>query len=102
MRKGKTVHSAEEQTPITPLAISQFLARAPGRGRISLTQDPTVGLQYAGELIAAFIEAGRRQHQGQDLDRAVPEGRSRSTFTANHAPFPKILAGLLLDSNNYR
>ena len=35
VRKGKTVRSAEEQTPITPLAISQFQARGPkGRGRI--------------------------------------------------------------------
>ncbi len=41
VRKGKTVRSAEKQTPITPLAISQFQARGPkGRGRISLTQDP--------------------------------------------------------------
>jgi D-alanyl-D-alanine carboxypeptidase/D-alanyl-D-alanine-endopeptidase (penicillin-binding protein 4) len=45
MWKGKTVYSAEEQTPITPLAVSQFLARgAQGRGRISMTQDPMVGL----------------------------------------------------------
>src|SRR4051812_38545230 len=43
VRKGQMVYSAEEQTPITPLAVSQFLARGPqGRGRISLTQDPTV------------------------------------------------------------
>ena len=48
---------AEEQTPITPLAISEFRARGPkGRGRISLSQDPALSLQYAGELIAAFIE----------------------------------------------
>src|SRR5688500_17052855 len=58
VRKGKTVRSAEAQTPITPLAISQFRARGPNRrGRISLTQEkPAVGLQYSGELIAAFIE----------------------------------------------
>ena len=29
VRKGKTVRSAEQQTPITPLAISQFQARGP-------------------------------------------------------------------------
>jgi len=41
MRKGKTVRSAEKQTPITPLAISQFRARGPqGRGPISLVQNP--------------------------------------------------------------
>src|SRR3954469_10275533 len=62
VRKGKTVHSAEEQTPITPLAISQFLARGPhGRGRISLPQDPTVGLQICRRVDAASIErAGGR------------------------------------------
>ncbi|MGB8281523.1 MAG: D-alanyl-D-alanine carboxypeptidase, partial [Pseudolabrys sp.] len=56
-RRGNDVRPAEKQTPITPLAISQFKARGPkGRGRISLSQDPAVSLQYAGELIAAFIE----------------------------------------------
>src|SRR4051812_10265189 len=51
VRKGKTVRSGEPQTPITPLAISQFLARASqGRHRISLTQEPAVSLKYAGEL----------------------------------------------------
>src|SRR6476646_1490618 len=57
VRKGKTVRSGEEQTPMTPLAISQVRARSPqGRSRISLAQNPTVGLQYGGELIAAFID----------------------------------------------
>src|SRR5580700_5984692 len=57
VRSGNKVSSAEKQTPITPLAIAQFRARGPnGRGRISLSQDPAVSLQYAGELIAAFIE----------------------------------------------
>ena len=58
-RSGNTVTSAEAQTPITPLAISQFLARGPkGKGRISLAQeDPSISILYAGELIAAFIEA---------------------------------------------
>src|SRR5215470_3103529 len=42
VRTGNTIRSAEKQTPITPLAISQFRARGPnGRGRISLSQDPT-------------------------------------------------------------
>ena len=56
VRSGDTVRSAETQTPITPLAITQFQLRGPnGKGRISLSQDPAVSLQYAGELIAAFI-----------------------------------------------
>jgi serine-type D-Ala-D-Ala carboxypeptidase/endopeptidase (penicillin-binding protein 4) len=56
VRNGNKVRSAEKQTPITPVAISQFLLRGPNKGgRISLSQDPTVSLQYAGEMIAAFI-----------------------------------------------
>src|SRR5262249_21632068 len=56
VRSGNKVRSAEEQTPITPIAITQFRLRGPdGKGRISLSQDPAVSLRYAGELIAAFI-----------------------------------------------
>src|ERR1700722_15459647 len=48
VRRGNKVGSAEKQTPITPLAITQFRARGPnGTGRISLNQDSTVSLQYA-------------------------------------------------------
>ncbi|MDQ5814062.1 MAG: D-alanyl-D-alanine carboxypeptidase [Actinomycetota bacterium] len=102
VRKGKTVHSAEEQTPITPLAISQFLARgAQGRGRISLTQDPTVGLQYAGELIAAFIERAGGSVKGKISTGAVPEGLEPVYVHRQSRTLSKILAGLLLGSNNY-
>ncbi len=74
VRKGNTVSSAEEQTPITPLAISQFRARGPkGRGRISLAQDPAVSLQYAGELIAAFIERAGGSVKGKITTGSVPE-----------------------------
>jgi D-alanyl-D-alanine carboxypeptidase/D-alanyl-D-alanine-endopeptidase (penicillin-binding protein 4) len=102
VRKGKTVHSAEKQTPITPLAISQFLARgSQGRGRISLTQDPTVGLQYAGELIAAFIERAGGSVKGKISTGVVPEGLKPVYVHRQSRPLSKILAELLLGSNNY-
>jgi D-alanyl-D-alanine carboxypeptidase/D-alanyl-D-alanine-endopeptidase (penicillin-binding protein 4) len=102
VRKGKTVHSAEKQTPITPLAISQFLARgSQGRGRISLTQDPTVGLQYAGELIAAFIERAGGSLKGKISTGVVPEGLEPVYVHRQSRPLSKILAELLLGSNNY-
>lgn len=102
VRKGKTVRSAEEQTPITPLAISQFLARdAQGRGRISLTQDPAVGLQYAGELIAAFIERAGGSVKGKISTGTIPEGLEPVYVHQQSRPLSEILAGLLLSSNNY-
>jgi D-alanyl-D-alanine carboxypeptidase/D-alanyl-D-alanine-endopeptidase (penicillin-binding protein 4) len=46
VRNGDKVTAGEKQTPITPLAISQFQQRGPnGKGRISLSQDPAVSLK---------------------------------------------------------
>jgi D-alanyl-D-alanine carboxypeptidase/D-alanyl-D-alanine-endopeptidase (penicillin-binding protein 4) len=102
VRKGKTVRSAEEQTPITPLAVSQFLARGPqGRSRISLTQDPTVGLHYAGELIAAFIERAGGSVKGKISTGAVPQGLEPVYVHHQSRTLSTIIAELLLSSNNY-
>src|SRR5829696_8825457 len=102
VRKGQMVYSAEEQTPITPLAISQFLARGPqGRGRISLTQDPTVSLHYAGELIAAFIEQAGGSVKGKITTGTVPGGLEPVYVHRQSRALSDILAELLLHSNNY-
>lgn len=102
VRKGKTVRSAEEQTPITPLAISEFRARGPnGRGRISLTQDPTVSLKYAGELIAAFIERAGGSIKGEISTGSVPEGLEPVYVHRQSRTLSEILTQLLLGSNNY-
>lgn len=99
---GKTVQSAEEQTPITPLAISLFRARGPrGSSRISLPQDPAVSLQYAGELIAAFIERAGGSVKGKIAPGAAPEGLEPVYVHRQSRPLSQIIAGLLLDSNNY-
>ncbi len=95
VRKGKTVSSAEPQTPITPLAISLFRARGPqGRGRISLTQDPAVGLQYAGELIAAFIERAGDSVKGKISTGAVPKGLEPAYIHRQSRTLSKILVEL--------
>src|SRR4030081_1427517 len=76
VRSGDEVRSAEQQTPITPLASTQFRLRGPpdGSGRISLSQDPMVSLQYAGELIAAFIERAGGSVKGKISMGSVPKG----------------------------
>src|SRR5262249_3064936 len=73
VRSGNKLRSAEKQTPITPLAIAQFRQRR-GSGRISLSQDPAVSLQYAGELIAEFIARAGGSVKGKISIGAVPEG----------------------------
>ena len=101
VRKGNTVRSAEEQTPITPVAISEFRARGPkGTGRISLSKNPAVSLQYAGELIAAFIERAGVSVKGKITIGAVAEGL-KPVYVHKSRPLSQILVQLLIASNNY-
>ena len=102
VRSGNKVRSAEDQTPITPLAIGVFRAKGPdGIGRISLGQDPTVGLRYAGELIAAFIgRAGGGVH-GKVSVGTVPKGLEPIYVHRQSRTLSEILVELLRDSNNY-
>jgi D-alanyl-D-alanine carboxypeptidase/D-alanyl-D-alanine-endopeptidase (penicillin-binding protein 4) len=102
VRKGKTVRSAEKQTPITPLAISQFRARGPnGRGRISLSKDPAMSLKYAGELIAAFISRAGGIVKGEISTGTVPEDLKPVYVHRQSRTLSQILTQLLLGSNNY-
>jgi|SRR5215831_4122933 len=102
VRSGNEVRSAEKQTPITPLAISQFKARGPkGRGRISLSQNPALSLKYAGELIAAFIEQAGGSVKGEISIGSVPNGLEPVYVHLQSRTLSEILVGLLLASNNY-
>jgi D-alanyl-D-alanine carboxypeptidase/D-alanyl-D-alanine-endopeptidase (penicillin-binding protein 4) len=102
VRNGDNVRSAEPQTPITPLAISEFRARGPnGSGRVSLSQDPSVSLRYAGELIAAFIERAGGKVNGQISTGSVPEGLRPVYVHRQSRPLSDILVELLRASNNY-
>jgi D-alanyl-D-alanine carboxypeptidase/D-alanyl-D-alanine-endopeptidase (penicillin-binding protein 4) len=102
VRRGNKVESAEKQTPLTPLAISQFRARGPnGRGRISLNQEPAVGLQYAGELLAAFIKQAGGSVSGKIAAGSVPAGLAPVYVHRQSRTLSEILRELLHGSNNY-
>jgi D-alanyl-D-alanine carboxypeptidase/D-alanyl-D-alanine-endopeptidase (penicillin-binding protein 4) len=60
-----------------------------------------VGLQYAGELIAAFIERAGGSFKGKISTGAVPDGLEPVYVHRQSRTLSKILAGLLLGSNNY-
>ena len=102
VRSGNTVRSGEKQTPITPLPIAQFRLRGPnGAGRISLSQDPAVSLQYAGELIAAFIEQAGGSVKGAISTGSVPAGLEPVYVHLQSRSLSQILVALLRASNNY-
>ena len=102
VRRGNKVESGEKQTPITPLAISQFRARGPnGRGRISLNQEPALSLQYAGELLAAFIKKAGGSVTGKITTGSVPAGLDPVYVHRQSRSLVEILRELLHGSNNY-
>src|SRR5205085_9825570 len=97
VRRGNKVSSGEKQTPITPLAIAQFRERGPkGSSRISLSQDPTVSLQYAGELIAAFIKRAGGSVKGKISTGTVPEGLKPVYVHRQSRPLSKMKLRMLL------
>lgn len=102
VRKGNKVTPAEKQTPLTPLAIAQYKARGPkGNGRISLSEDPAVSLQYAGELIAAFIKQAGGSVKGKISIGAVPATLKPVYVHRQSRTLAQIIAEMLKASNNY-
>ncbi len=102
VRKGSKVTSAEKQTPITPLAVTEFRARGPnGRGRISLSQNPAVSVQYAGELLAAFIARSGGSVKGKVSTGPVPAGLAPVYVHRQSRTLSVVLAEMLRGSNNY-
>ena len=101
VRSGNKVRSAEKQTPITPIAISQFRLHGPdGSGRISLSQDARVSLKYAGELIEAFFRRTGGRVTGKISTGTVPVGL-KPVYVHRSRPLSEILVELLRASNNY-
>ena len=76
-------------------------ARPSRKGRISLSQDPAVSLQYAGELIAAFIERAGGSVKGKISPGSVPEGLEPAYVHRQSRSLSEILVELLRASNNY-
>lgn len=102
VRRGSKIYPGEKQTPLTPLAVSQFRSRGPkGRGRISLAKDPKLSLLYAGELLEAFIEKSGGKVEGDITVGPVPPGLQPVYIHQQSRSLAAIINLLLIGSNNY-
>src|SRR5436190_10231756 len=81
------------------LAVNFNTIHAVRKGKTA--QDPTVGLQYAGELIAAFIERAGGSVTGKISTGAVPGGLEPVYVHRQSRTLSEILVELLRVSNNY-
>ena len=98
---GSDYISAEEQTPITPLARQR--ARAAGiRGedRINLSTDPSDVRRYASELLAAKLR-GRGIRVGEQHGSAPAPNAAPIYVHRNSRPLSEVCNQLLYWSNNY-
>ena len=70
-------------------------------GRISLSEDPAVSLQYAGELIAAFIKQAGGSVKGKISIGVVPATLKPVYVHRQSRTLAQIIAEMLKASNNY-
>ncbi|MBN2542780.1 D-alanyl-D-alanine carboxypeptidase [bacterium] len=95
------VTSAEEQTPLTPLAKKLALSQGKkGKFRINLAVNPDKQLIYAGELIKEIFKKNGIQFKGGIEKRQVPEGMKPFYIHRSSKSIRQILAGLFEYSNN--
>ena len=98
---GTTVTSAEEQTPLTPLAKTVALRRGvKGKLRVNLSNDPAEVRRYAGELIAAKLRGVGVEVGDRIEERSAPSGEPLYVH-ANSRTVGEVCGALLYYSNNY-
>jgi D-alanyl-D-alanine carboxypeptidase/D-alanyl-D-alanine-endopeptidase (penicillin-binding protein 4) len=97
------VTSAEEETPITPLAIAKGADIAPGKKtRINLSADRSDCSRYAGELLQVIFREKGLTIAENDIGEATISTSKKPAFVyENSRKLPEVLTGLLKYSNNF-
>ncbi len=100
--KGGVVSSAEEQTPLTPLATEVAKRQGvQGTNRINIGKSPQDSRRYAAELIAAKLRGVGVAVGSKVGDGAVPEGAVPLHTHQNSRTIGEVCAAMLYYSNNY-
>ncbi len=100
VRTRDGVRSAEEQTPLTPLAAELARALPPGRQRVNL-RDPAVAAGYFAEVLAAKLRATGVRVGEDHRDGALPQGAQRLYTHRSARDLATMIASMLEYSNNF-
>ena len=97
------VYSAEEVTPLTPLARLKGQMLTPGsEERINLTDQPDESLRYVGELFQAIFRKGGIQVKNLQISEIKVNESWQLLYTHyNSQDLTSIVKGLFRYSNNY-
>lgn len=98
-----SVLSAEEATPLTPLAASKATILSAGsKQRINLTANPSDCLRYAGELFAAFLGRAGIEVASKDVRYITIDDSWEKVYThENTRTLTTVVEGLMKYSNNF-
>ncbi len=97
-RKGLLI-SAEQQTPLTPTAISLAKKLSAGKHRINIGQNSKLTLRYFSELMQIFLRNEGINVPLKIINQEMPEN-SKIIYTHQSKPISNIIKSLLKFSNN--
>ena len=98
--KNGSIFSAEEQTPLTPLAKQLGKKMPSGTHRVSIPQDS--GFAYAGELLQTiFLRQGLSFKNRKVSLRKVSSAGKLVYRHYNNLNLQDVIAGMMLYSNNF-
>ncbi len=100
VRTRDGVRSAEEQTPLTPMAAELARALPPGKQRVNL-RDPSAAAGYFAEVLAAKLRAAGVRVGEDHRDGVLPQGAQRVHTHRSARDLATVIASMLEYSNNF-
>ena len=97
----RQVHSAEKQTPLTPLAEQLAQGLAPGKHRINISRNAQETLPYVGELLQAFLQQEGITFSGKIKSRSLQKGDRLVHTHKNSHRLSQTIASMMQYSNNF-
>ncbi len=95
------IHSAESQTPLTPLAKQLAKGLPPGKHRINISRQPQYILPYTGSLFEVFFQQSGFSISGEiQKGAARPQGALIYTHRSRHDLISTI-TNMMRYSNNF-
>lgn len=99
--KNRRIHSAEKQTPLTPLARQLAQGLAPGKHRINISRHAQYILPYLGELFRAFLKQEGILVSGKIKPRAVQSSDQLIYTHKNSHRLTQTIESMMQYSNNF-
>jgi len=100
VNRNGNIHSAEAQTPLTPLALKLAKRLGAGKQRVNLAHREKA-VRYFGELLSAKLEQVGIQVVGDPRNGRVPAGAKKVYSHESSRDLRAVIAAMLEYSNNF-